>query len=189
MRVTSVTAVSTHPDGSGRPASASAWTADQALEQLYAAHHRSLVRLAVLLVRDRELAEEVVQDSFVAVHAKWSSLRDPGLGLAYLRRTVVNRSRSAQRRRAVEQRHLQAAITPPDVPGADESLAAAERRRRVLDALQELPRRQREVLVLRHYADLDEAGIAEALGISRGAVKSHAHRGAARLRDLLQEDR
>ena len=64
---------------------------------------------------------------------------------------------------------------------------AAERRGQVLEALQRLPRRQREVLVLRYYLDLDEAGIAETLGISRGAVKSHASRGAATLRTLLEE--
>lgn len=179
-------AVSTPAPAAGRPA---AWTADEALEQLYAAHHRSLVRLAVLLLHDRELAEEVVQDAFVAVHSRWSSLRDPHLGLAYLRRTVVNRAHSARRRRGVEQRHLQSVQRRPDVPGADEALATAERRRRVLAALQQLPRRQREVLVLRYYADLDEAGVAAALGISRGAVKSHAHRGAGRLRELLEEER
>jgi RNA polymerase sigma-70 factor (sigma-E family) len=181
-----VTAVTTPAAVPERPAS---WTADEALEQLYAAHHRALVRLAVLLLRDRELAEEVVQDSFVAVHARWGNLRDHELGLAYLRRTVVNRSRSAQRRRGVEQRHLRTATPERDVPGADEELDVLERRQRVLEALQSLPRRQREVLVLRHYVDLDEAGVAAALGISRGAVKSHAHRGAARLRELLQEDR
>ena len=179
-------AVSTTPAASGPPVS---WTADEALEQLYAAHRRGLVRLAVLLLRDHELAEEVVQDSFVAVHGHWSSLRDPNLGLAYLRRTVVNRARSAQRRHTVEQRHLRTVVPGADLPGADEALAVSERRRRVLAALQELPRRQREVLVLRHYADLDEATVAATLGISRGAVKSHAHRGAARLRELLQEER
>jgi RNA polymerase sigma factor (sigma-70 family) len=57
----------------------------------------------------------------------------------------------------------------------------------VLDALRELPERQREVLVLRYYLDLTEARIAETLGISRGAVKSHASRGAARLRELLED--
>jgi RNA polymerase sigma-70 factor (sigma-E family) len=176
--------VSTQAAGTG-----SAWTADQALEQLYAAHSRSLVRLAVLLLRDRELAEEVVQDAFVAVHGHWDRLRDPHHGLAYLRRTVVNRSHSAQRRRGVERRHLQVAEPERVTPGADEALDASERRGRVLAALQVLPQRQREVLVLRHYADLDEAGVAAALGISRGAVKSHAHRGAARLRELLQEER
>jgi RNA polymerase sigma-70 factor (sigma-E family) len=179
-------AVSTPPVAYGRP---EAWTADEALERLYAAHRRALVRLAVLLLHDRELAEEVVQDSFVAVHRHWSSLRDPDLGLAYLRRTVVNRARSVQRRRTVEQRHLRTVVPGADLPGVDDALAVTERRQRVLAALQQLPRRQREVLVLRHYADLDEAGVAAALGISRGAVKSHAHRAAARLRELLQEER
>jgi RNA polymerase sigma factor (sigma-70 family) len=74
-----------------------------------------------------------------------------------------------------------------DEPGADERTLERDRRRAVLDALQHLPQRQREVLVLRYYADLDEASIAEHLGISRGAVKSHASRGAAALRTLLEE--
>ncbi len=51
--------------------------ADNALEQLYAAHWRGLVRLAVLLLRDQGAAEEVVQDAFVAMHGRWRSLRDP----------------------------------------------------------------------------------------------------------------
>jgi RNA polymerase sigma factor (sigma-70 family) len=57
---------------------------------------------------------------------------------------------------------------------------------RVMDALRRLPQRQREVLVLRYYADLSEADIAAALGISRGAVKSHASRAAATLRQTLE---
>ena len=54
----------------------------------------------MLLVRDQGMAEEVVQDAFVAVHARWSRLRDPDKALAYLRQAVVNRSRSALRHRA-----------------------------------------------------------------------------------------
>ena len=57
----------------------------------------------------------------------------------------------------------------------------------MLDALRELPRRQREVLSLRYYLDLSEAEIADTLGISRGAVKSHASRGAAALRHQLRD--
>lgn len=161
------------------------WAADEAVEQLYATHYRQLVRLSVLLVRDRGTAEEVVQDSFVAMHGKWQTLEDPRNGLAYLRQTVVNRSRSVLRHRAVQARH-----TPPFQPnqaGADESTLRLERRREVLDALQQLSARQREVLALRYYLDLDEASIADYLGISRGAVKSHASRGAAALRALLEE--
>ncbi len=161
-----------------------AWTADEALEQLYAAHWRGLVRLSVLLVRDQGVAEEVTQDAFVAVHARWSRLRDPDKALAYLRQAVVNRSRSALRHRAVVQRHA-AALRP--IADADPT-PTSDRRAAVLDAMRALPDRQREVLALRYYLDLSEAEIADTLGISRGAVKSHASRGAAALRLLLQEE-
>ena len=164
------------PDESGR------WSADTALEQLYAAHWRSLVRLSVLLVRDQATAEEVVQDAFVAVHGRWSRLRDHDKALAYLRQTVVNRSRSALRHRTVVARHAATQSSPADAPGADDSALVTARRTAVLDALKDLPERQREVLALRYYLDLSEAEIADALGISRGAVKSHASRGAAALR-------
>jgi RNA polymerase sigma-70 factor (sigma-E family) len=166
------------------------WDADDAVEQLYATHYRRLVRLSVLLVRDVATAEEVVQDSFVAMHGRWRTLQDPDKALAYLRQTVVNRSKSVLRHRGVQARY-----TPPPVahlPGADEGALARERREQVLDALSRLPERQREVLALRYYLDLDEAAIAGTLGISRGAVKSHASRGAAALRTLLEprpEDR
>lgn len=165
-----------------------AWTADEALEQLYAAHWRGLVRLSVLLVRDQGVAEEVTQDAFVAVHARWSRLRDPDKALAYLRQAVVNRSRSALRHRTVVERHAARRTTPLVEVGADQGALVGDRRAAVLDALRELPQRQREVLALRYYLDLSEAEIADTLGISRGAVKSHASRGAAALRTLLQED-
>lgn len=166
------------------------WDADEALEQLYAAHWRSLVRLAVLLVRDQGVAEDVVQDAFVAVHSRWRRMRDPDRALAYLRQAVVNRSRSTLRHRAVVARHLdrETGRPPgPGGPGGEEQVLAGDRRRAVLDALATLPRRQREVLVLRHYGELSEAEIADALGISPGSVKSHASRGSAALRTALAD--
>ena len=162
------------------------WDADTAVDELYAAHFRRLVRLSVLLVRDRETAEEVVQDSFVAMHDKWGRLHDPDKALAYLRQAVVNRSRSVLRHRDVERRHAPT-YDPLDHPGADQDALATERRNEVLDAMRELPTRQREVLALRYYLDLSEAEIADTLGISRGAVKSHASRGVASLRHLLKD--
>ena len=164
--------------------------ADGAVEQLYAAHWRSLVRLSVLLVRDTGTAEEVVQDAFVAMHGRWSRLREPEKALAYLRQAVVNRSRSALRHRAVVERHArrEGHLSLLHEPGADDGPLAAARRDAVLDGLRRLPARQREVLALRYYLDLSEAEIAEAMGISTGAVKSHASRGAAALRTHLGND-
>ncbi|UUZ58515.1 SigE family RNA polymerase sigma factor [Nocardioides sp. B-3] len=167
--------------------SADRWSADEALSALYAAHWRQLVRLAVLPVRDVGTAEEVVQDAFVAMHSRWGRLRDNDKALAYLRQAVVNRSRSVQRHRVVVDRHLRASSgrDPETAPPSDTRALDADRRTAVLDALGQLPDRQREVLVLRHYLELSEAEIADTLGIARGSVKSHASRGSAALRDLL----
>ncbi|QLQ11924.1 MAG: SigE family RNA polymerase sigma factor [Nocardioidaceae bacterium] len=154
--------------------------ADAVIEHLYATHYRSLVRLSTLLVGDRETAEDVVQDAFIATHGRWGRLREPEKALAYLRQAVVNRSRSVLRHRGVERRYAERLTTPPALAPDH------ERRAVVLAALQQLPERQREVLALRYYYDLDEAAIAETLGISRGTVKSHASRGAASLRTLLE---
>ena len=170
-----------------RPA-AERWSADEALEQLYAAHWRRLVRLSVLLVHDLPTAEEVVQDAFVAVHGRWSRLRDHDQALAYLRQAVVNGSRSTLRHRAVVARHAARHGVPAVLPGADEAVATGSRRTAVLEALRGLPQRQREVIALRYYLDLTEAEISTTLGISRGAVKSHASRGAAALRAALSDE-
>ncbi|MBA2769530.1 MAG: SigE family RNA polymerase sigma factor [Sporichthyaceae bacterium] len=160
------------------------WAADEAVTRLYAAHYRSLVRLAALLLRDAAAAEEVVQDAFVAMHGAWRRLEDPDRALAYLRQSVVNRSRSALRRRTVALRH--APLAAPDVASAEHGALVALEHAEVLAALRTLPVRQREVLVLRYYVDLSEADIAEAIGISRGAVKSHSSRGMAALRTTLE---
>jgi RNA polymerase sigma-70 factor (sigma-E family) len=165
--------------------SSARWDADTAVEELYATHYRRLVRLSVLLVRDPETAEEVVQDAFVAMHGRWRTLKDPEKGLAYLRQTVVNRSRSVLRHRGVEARYVVPAVR--HLHGADEAALVSERRAAVLNALRALPDRQREVLALRYYLDLSEADIAQTLGISRGAVKSHASRGVAALRSLMED--
>ena len=157
--------------------------ADTAVEQMYAAHWRQLVRLSVLLVHDQAAAEDVVQDAFVAMHGKWSRLRDPDKALAYLRQAVVNRSRSALRHTAVVERHARTSRTSEDA--VDGPSLGGARRDAVRAALLQLSDRQREVLVLRHYLDWSEAQIADALGVSRGSVKAHAHRGSAALRERL----
>ena len=162
------------------------WSADRAVVELYSQHYRSLVRLAALLVRDTPTAEEVVQDSFVAMHDGWQRLRDTGKALAYLRQAVVNRSRSVLRHRTVVDKNVQQA--PPDMPSAEHGALVLLERSAVAAALRDLPDRQREAIVLRYYADLSEAEIATAMGISRGAVKSHTSRGMAALRAALEHE-
>lgn len=162
------------------------WDADEAVTALYTAHYRSLVRLSALLVHDAGTAEEIVQDAFVAMHGRWARLREPDKALAYLRQAVVNRSRSALRHRKVVERHS-AGQELLDSPSAEHTVMVGLRHDAVIAALRRLPTRQRETLVLRYYADLSEAEIAETMGISRGAVKSHASRGLAALRPILEQ--
>lgn len=165
------------------------WDADDAVTELYVAHYRSMVRLAALLVRHSGEAEEIVQDAFVAMHAKWKRLRDPDRALAYLRQAVVNRARSSLRHHQVADRHSPYLAATGDHPSAEHSALASETRAGVMAALQTLPLRQREVLVLRYYSQLSEAEIADTLGISRGAVKSHTWRGVHALRTKLEDQR
>ena len=166
------------------PAAAQAacdWDAGRALAELYAVHYQALVRLAALLVRDTATAEEVVQDSFVAMHASWRRLRDSGKASSYLRRCVVNRSRSVLRHQMVTERNM--LQPPPEVPSAEQGAMALLERSAVVAALHGLPARQREALVLRYYADLPEAEIASAMGNQPGRGQKpclSGHVGAAR---------
>jgi RNA polymerase sigma-70 factor (sigma-E family) len=175
-----------------RAPAASGWEADAALTELYAAHWRSLVRLSWLLVRDQHVAEETVQDAFVAMHSRWSQLRKQDMALAYLRRSVVNGSRSVLRHRQVEDRYLIAENSARTAHGLTLEPSAESRALehatgdRLVAALERLPRRQREVLTLRYYLDLSEAQIADTLSISAGSVKAHAHRGLAALRSDVE---
>jgi RNA polymerase sigma-70 factor (sigma-E family) len=169
----------------GAPTAKLAWDADQAVTQLYSNHYRSLVRLAGLLVRDVQTAEEVVQDCFIAMHDGWHRLREEDKALSYLKQAVVNRSRSVLRHRSVMDRN--APKPAPDMPSAEQGAIAQLERTEVIAALRSLPDRQRQALVLRYYADLSEAQIAEMMGISKGAVKSHTARGMSSLRAVLEQ--
>jgi len=164
------------PGGTGR-------AADDAVTVLFHRHYPALVREAALLVGDVATAEEVVQDCFVALHRAWWRVRDPSTALSYLRRSVINKSRSVLRRRGVAERHP--VLPEPPLPSAEDGALAVVQLAAVRAALRALPVRQREVLVLRYYADLSETEIAAALGISRGSVKVHAARAKDALRAAL----
>lgn len=144
------------------------------LEDLYQQHRMRLVRLAILLVDDAATAEDVVQEAFTGLHRNWGKLRDSRAAVGYLRTAVVNGSRSVLRRRKTAREY----VPPHGISDRSaESLAMlSTEHQAVVDALAQLPARQREVLVLRYYGGLSEAEIAEATGISKGTVKSTASR-------------
>jgi RNA polymerase sigma-70 factor (sigma-E family) len=167
--------------------SAERWGADEAVTNLYAAHYRALVRLATLLLHDVAAAEDVVQDAFVGMHRAWRRLRSPDAALGYLRQSVVNGARSALRKRGTATKYLAGQALPATAASAEHGALDRLDYAAVTAALRKLPDRQREALVLRYYGDLSEAQIAAAMGISQGAVKSHASRGMAALRTALAD--
>src|ERR1039457_1595050 len=147
------------------------WDADRAVTAIYSEHYRSLVRLAAFLVRDTATAEEVVQDSFVAMHGAWRRLRDTDKALSYLRQSVVNRSRSVLRHRMVIDKNTPK--PPPDMPSAEYGAITQLEREEVIAALGVLPSKQRDILVLRYYANLSISQIASSMDISESAVRGH----------------
>lgn len=155
------------------------------LAELYDRHRLFHVRLALLLVDDRETAEDVVQDAFASLQRKFGDrVEDVGHELAYLRAAVVNAARSALRRRRTAARH----VPPHSVAAASAEVAfmESEERRQVALALRRLPSRQREVVVLRYWAGLSEAEIAATMGIAAGTVKSTAAKALAALKQAME---
>jgi RNA polymerase sigma factor (sigma-70 family) len=149
---------------------------------------QALTRLAMLLLGDLASAEAAVQDACEATWRLRPAVRDREHLVAYLRSAVVNRCRSAGRRRVTTRRFL-AAVRPDPAPAADVPLLLAEASAAVMAALARLAPRQREVLVLRYWSQLSEREIAEALGIAPGTVKSTASDALVRLNHLLGEFR
>jgi RNA polymerase sigma-70 factor (sigma-E family) len=154
------------------------------LTETYRAHYRSLLGLAALLLDDVASCEDVVQEAFIRVHSARSRVRDPEKTLAYLRQTVVNLSRSALRRRILGLKLLSKPM--PDMASAEEGAYEILERDQLKAAMRALQRRQREVLVLRYFADMTEAQVAETLGISLGSVKAYGSRGIAALRVAME---
>jgi RNA polymerase sigma-70 factor (sigma-E family) len=157
---------------------------DAGLTTLFLGYHRQLVGFALLLVDDLETAEDVVQDAFLALHRRWTWVRDPQAAYEYLRTSVLNGSRSQLRRRRT--RRVLSAPLPRTAPSAEATAADHEEQDAVLHELATLSTRQRQVLVLRYYLDQSEAEIARTLQISAGSVKQHASRGLAALTERLE---
>ncbi|MEO7285574.1 MAG: SigE family RNA polymerase sigma factor [Jatrophihabitantaceae bacterium] len=157
-------------------------------DELYQAQWWPMLRLATGLVDQVSVAEDVVQDAFAAVYRKWDAIREPAATIGYLRTCVVNGSRNALRKRITARKYLSvvgSGVGEETAEAADHSSLLSAEHQMVRSALAELPRRQREVLTLRYLAELSDADIAEATGLSLGGVRSAASRGLAVLRGNL----
>jgi RNA polymerase sigma-70 factor (sigma-E family) len=148
------------------------------LADLYARHAPAAGRLAYLLTGDAHLAEDLTQEAFVRAFGRFRDLRQPEAFEWYLRRTLVNLTRSHFRRRRTERDYLarqprREELALPADPGERDAM---------WDVLQQLPPKQRAAIVLRYYEDLSDAQVADAMRCPIGTVKSLIHRGLERLR-------
>jgi len=159
---------------------------EAALARLFEVHYASMLRLAVLLGADDP--ENVVAEAYYQIYRKWRRLREPGAAEAYLRSTVCNLTRMRIRHLQVARKHVEG---PPSelVASAESTALLHDDQRALIDALQQLPARQREALVLRHWLGLKESEIAAAMGISCGSVKTHTARGIAALSQVMEARR
>lgn len=165
---------------------------EDAFRDLFRQYAPTALALARRIVRDAALAQEIVQEAFLAV---WRSpdAYDPDRGSvrAWLIGIVHHRAVDAVRREAAEQRRLQeSAVFEPPVDVADEVLdgiGGHEERKAVREALALLPPPQREVIRLMYFDGLSQSQIAERLALPLGTVKSRTLLGMRRLRDALME--
>jgi RNA polymerase sigma-70 factor (sigma-E family) len=147
------------------------------LGAVFSEHYGGFCRLATLLLGDGAAAEEVVQEAFLRTFSSWWRLRQPDRAQWYVRAAVVNLCRSRLRRRGTEETGNRASWSD-QVERTDDAL---EDGLVVLAAVQNLPRRQRETVILRYYQDLSERDVAAVLGCSIGTVKSQLSRARASL--------
>ena len=147
------------------------------------ARSAALLRTARLLsAGDQHAAEDLVQTTLEKAYVAWPRIQRKGAQEAYVRsimtRAAIDRTR--QRRRRGE-------VVTDEVPDVPVEPVGPEDRDQVFALLAALSPRQRAVMVLRYYDDLSEAQIAQALGCSAGAVKSHASRALSVMRSMTTE--
>ena len=158
---------------------------DEAMLRLFDEHYIPLCRLAYVILGNHALAEEVVMEALVKTFSGWGRLRDTSRADFYLKRAVINLSRSGIRRKVVERR-VQASLAarPPTPVDPD----ASENSTVLWAAVRALPERQRACVVLRYYEDLPDAQVAEILDCSIGTVKSQLSKARSKLLAALEPD-
>jgi RNA polymerase sigma-70 factor (sigma-E family) len=153
------------------------------LTSLYVREAATLVRMARFFVDDRAAAEDLVQEAFIRLSRSRDRVRDPDAATAYLRAIVLNLARDHNRRGLMSFRHRPPA--DPAEPSVEDQVTGREEARAVVAALRDLPRRQRDCVVLHYYLELPVAEVATTLGLSPNSVKTHLQRGLRAMETAL----
>lgn len=167
-------------------ASRISWAAapDVLLAEIFRSEAANLVRMARFFVDDRSAAEDLVQEAFIRLARSAHRIREQDRVVPYLRSIVLNLARDHNRRGLVSLRHQPPA--EPEGASIEEQIGVREDQQAVINALRELPHRQRDCLVLRYYLEVGISEIGETLGISANSVKTHLQRGLRALSSMLE---
>lgn len=157
---------------------------EQQMRVFYDREYPRVFGAVAMYVGDVSLAEDIAQEALTKAFGRWSKIRDVDRPGAYVHRIAINLANAHFRRRQIASR-AQDRFGPADDVHRDSDAADAVTVRR---AVAGLPRRQRQVVVLRYQGDLPLADVADVLGISVGTVKSHLHDAMNRLREQLQTE-
>ncbi len=163
-----------------------------AFEELVRTHHGVAIRVAHLVVRSHEEAEDVTQDAFVKAYRSLGRFRvgspfRPWL-LKIVRNEALNRVRSSKRRHQLTLRAESDPVSGVAAPSPEAEVVSEEERALVLEAIEKLPDRYRAAVTHRFLLELSEEETAAVLGIPKGTVKSRTARGLERLRTLVEDD-
>jgi RNA polymerase sigma-70 factor (sigma-E family) len=158
-------------------------TDDEFIVAMFQEHGLGLVRMVRMFVDDRNAAEDLVQEAFIRLARSSHRIEDGSKAAAYLRSIVLNLARDHNRRGLVSLRHH--LPSDPLRASVEDTIELREDQQMVIDALRELPQRQRDCLILRYYDELPVPEIGEALGISANSVKTHLKRGLRSLEAKL----
>ena len=161
----------------------------KAFEVLVRRYQRPVLAIARRFARDMDDAEDLAQRAFINAAARAGSWRG-GSFKSWLFRIVVNLAKNHLRDMARFERSEEATERESDagVPAAHERLESAHRQKLLREAVAKLPRRQREVLLLRIDGDLPFAEIARTLEITEGNAKVNFHHAVQKLKQWLRED-
>ena len=182
VRVTTVVSAWAYTDVLNDPVDAYVAAAYESFDAYYRSDYSLLIGFGFVLTGSRQLAEDLCQDALTEAHRKWHKINgydDPG---AWVRRVMVNKSRSRFRKLASEAKALtRLGAQPPEV------VLPSERSAEVLEAVRALPARQSQAIALRYWEDRSIEEIASILGCGTETVKTHLKRGRASLAERLSE--
>jgi RNA polymerase sigma-70 factor (sigma-E family) len=153
-------------------------TAQPSFEEVFPVLIRDAYRVAYRLLGDRAEAEDIAQEACARAYSRWATVRDHAEPWCVRVASNLALDQLRSRTRAIRRNERLKASETSVNPAIDERLD-------LYAALHQLPRRQRETVVLRYLGDLSEAQTADLLGCSVGSVKTHASRGLAALKEVI----